>query len=249
MTEANPQTSDQKADNGRSEARDRRGGRQPAPGDRPPAERSFGGEGATADRADIPVRQAVETGLQIPHEAVQAGQEILRAGQRAAVETSEMWRQSLEPLVTMQSEMNHWFDDVWRRMTGLGAMRPMQTARPFAGGGVMALMGAPAADLKETETAYRLCVEVPGLAPENLEVGVKGDVLIVSGQKTEDRHEAADAYQISERRYGSFERTFPVPQDVDRSHIDAKLESGLLKVTLPKKAQAAAPLSKIEVHA
>jgi HSP20 family molecular chaperone IbpA len=40
-----------------------------------------------------------------------------------------------------------------------------------------------------------------------------------------------------------------VPQDADRSRIDAKLESGLLKVTLPKKAQAAATLSKIEVHA
>lgn len=245
MTETNPQTSDHQSENSRAE---RRAGRQTA-GDRPQQERSFASEPPARDRIDIPVHQAPSAGLDIPHEAVQAGQDIIRAGQRAATQTSEMWRHSLEPLATLQSEMNHWFDDLWRRATGLGTLRPMQTARPFAGGGLMALMGSPPVDLKETDTAWRLCVEVPGVAPADLEIGLKGDILVVSGQKAEERHECADAYQISERRYGGFERSFPIPPEVDRAAIDARLESGVLKITLPKKAQATAPWSKIEVQA
>jgi HSP20 family protein len=246
MTETRSESADQSSATARTE---RRAGRQSGGSperpvtERPAAERSFAGEA----RTDIPVRQVGDGGLQPGHDAAQAGRELREASQRAAAHTAEAWRQSWEPIATIQSEMNHWFDDMWRRMTGLGSMRPLQTARPFSGGTIMSLMGAPAADLKETDTAYRLCLEVPGVKPEELEIGVRGDALVISGQKSEERREGADAYHVSERRYGAFERSFPVPPDVDRARIEARLEHGLLKVDLPRTEKAEPAWSRIEV--
>jgi HSP20 family protein len=179
---------------------------------------------------------------------MQAGQEAIRVGQRAAAQTLELWRQSLRPLTAWQSEMRRWFDQTWGQMSGLGVMRPLQSARPFSGGALAALMGAPAADLHEADDAYHLCIEVPGMKVEELELDLTDGLLAVSGRKTQENHEGSGAYQISERRYGSFERIFPLPADVDRSAIDAKLESGLLRISLPKVAPTDGNRSKIEVH-
>ena len=55
------------------------------------------------------------------------------------------------------------------------------------------------------------------------------------------------AYRVSERRYGRFERSFPLPPDVDRGHIAAQFKDGVLKITLPKNPAAATPRSRIEI--
>ena len=127
-------------------------------------------------------------------------------------------------------------------------MRPLRTARPFTGAPVATLIGAPAVDLKEGDTAYHLCIEVPGLAAKDLDLRFSADTLTVSGHKAEERNEDGGVYQISERRYGSFERAFPLPADIDRARIEAKVENGLLKVMLPKSARTGTNWSKIEVR-
>jgi HSP20 family molecular chaperone IbpA len=244
MTDVNPQPTTGPSDGGR----ERRGGRQPAAGDRPAEDKAFSGSPSGGDKPVVTADQAADAGLQLQREAMQAGQEMMRMGRRAATQSSELWRQSFEPLAAWQSEMRRWFDHTWGQMTGMGLLRPLQTARPFGGGAAAVLMGVPAADLEETDDAYRLCIEVPGMASEDLKLDVKDGSLAVSGQKTQEQSDSAAAYRISERRYGSFQRIFPLPADVDRNRIDAKLEAGLLTITLPKTSPANSGERKIEVH-
>jgi HSP20 family protein len=241
MTEANAHPSDGPSEDGR----ERHGARRAAADDRPTETPSFG---ATDGKPAAPSIPGPDVGLQLHQEAMQTGQEMLKMGQQAATQTAELWRQSLEPLTAWQAGMRRWFDQTWGEMSGLGVMRPLQTARPFAGAVISGLMGAPAADLKETGEAYHLCIEVPGMAAENLKVDVKDSRLAVRGQKTEERDDHGGAYRISERRFGGFERIFPLPASVDSRAIDVKLADGLLKITLPKTAPEASDRSPIEIR-
>ena len=110
-------------------------------------------------------------------------------------------------------------------------------------------MGAPATDLRETSQAYKLCLELPGLEQGDVNVSLRDGQLVVSGAKAESRDEDAGAYRISERRYGRFERAFPVPDNVQRDAVDAKLQNGVLTITLPKTAETARDWRSIEVKA
>lgn len=241
MTDVNPPTSNGQSGGGRES----RAGHQAA-GERPGEARTFADGRSAVDRPVHSPAPGADVGLQHQHEAVQTGQEMILVGQQVAAQTAELWRQALEPLGAWRNETARWFDYAWRQMSGLGVMRPMQTARPFGGGVIAAMMGAPAADLQETDDAYLLDVEVPGMVAEDLKLNIKDGRLALSGQKTQARH--GDGYQISERRYGCFERHFPLPADVDRKAIDAELESGVLKIRLPKAAAASGERSKIEVR-
>ena len=78
---------------------------------------------------------------------------------------------------------------------------------------------------------------------------MRGDLLLISGQKAEEKEDASCAYRISERRFGRFERGFPVPADVDRNRIAASFRDGVLTVTLPKNAAAMQDRNKIEINA
>ncbi|HLI66016.1 MAG TPA: Hsp20/alpha crystallin family protein, partial [Caulobacteraceae bacterium] len=154
----------------------------------------------------------------------------------------------LDPLAEMQMEMNRWFDEAVRHMAGFGFFPPLLAARPFAGASPAPLFGLPPTDVKETKDAYVLAVELPGLAREDVEVALDGDRITLCGHKAEDRAEATASYRISERRFGHFERSFPIPDDVARSEIEAAFKDGLLKITLPRQEAASAKRSRIEIH-
>ena len=76
-----------------------------------------------------------------------------------------------------------------------------------------------------------------------------GHTLVVKGEKKESREENKGDSHLSERRYGSFERNFRIPEGVDPGKIEATLKNGVLTVVLPKKAEAVKPATKIEVKA
>ena len=95
----------------------------------------------------------------------------------------------------------------------------------------------PAVDIKENEKEIRLEVELPGLKPENVEVIAENGVLAIRGEKRSQRKEGEDErYQIVERTYGTFLRTFQLPQGVDEDLIKGEFEHGVLSVTIPKAA-------------
>lgn len=107
----------------------------------------------------------------------------------------------------------------------------------------------PAVDVVEHEKEYEIAAEVPGMDAGNIEVALANGVLTIKGEKKEDKEEKKKNYYLSERRYGSFQRAFRVPDGVDADKIAASFSKGVLKVTLPKNAQAQQKEKKITVKA
>ena len=108
---------------------------------------------------------------------------------------------------------------------------------------------APAVDVAETEKAYEITAELPGMDEKNVEVKFADGVLTVKGEKQEEKEEKKKDYYLSERSYGSFQRAFQVPDGVDADKIEASFKNGVLTVTMPKSAEAQKSAKKITVKA
>jgi HSP20 family protein len=177
------------------------------------------------------------------------GQPLAPAAQATApYEIADIWRDAFAPLLSAQMEANRWFDHLWRQTTGMGALPALRPGRAFGALGMAPAFGLPAADLKETDRAYQLAVELPGMSREDIDLKVDRDTIRLSGRKAEEKEEGRGDYRISERRFGSFERTFPIPRDARRDAIQATYADGVLKIVLPKTEQAQGEVSRIEIR-
>ncbi len=107
----------------------------------------------------------------------------------------------------------------------------------------------PSVDIAETEKTYELTAELAGMDEKNIEVKLVNGSLSIKGEKKEEKEEKKKDYYLHERRFGSFERCFAIPEGVDTDKIQASFKKGVLTVTLPKKAEAIKPEKKIEVKA
>lgn len=105
----------------------------------------------------------------------------------------------------------------------------------------------PSVDVVEGEKAYTITAELPGLAAGDVDVSVVNGSLVVKGEKQSEKKTEDKSYYLSERSYGAFERSFYLPDGVDRDNIKAEVAKGVLTVTLPKTAAAQAKSKKIEV--
>ena len=92
----------------------------------------------------------------------------------------------------------------------------------------------PAVDIHEEEGRYVISVDVPGVDPNSIDVTMETGVLIVCGERREER--ASGARRV-ERVYGNFYRRFALPDSVDAEHVAARSSHGVLEVTIPKKSQ------------
>jgi HSP20 family protein len=93
---------------------------------------------------------------------------------------------------------------------------------------------APAADIKETEAALFVQVELPGLTKEDIDVSLEANVLTVSGERRFTKDESKETYHRLERFYGKFSRSFRLPRKVDAGSVKASFADGLLVLELPK---------------
>lgn len=134
--------------------------------------------------------------------------------------------------------LNRDVDELWKRFfdADAGSALPQRAAAAFV----------PVVNVKETEEALEVTAEVPGLKPEEIEVNLSGDVLTLRGEKKEEREETKGDYHLVERRFGSFQRSFRLPYEVDRGSLAATHKDGVLTVTLPKVKKAAATTIKVE---
>ncbi|HZT88012.1 MAG TPA: Hsp20/alpha crystallin family protein [Stellaceae bacterium] len=96
----------------------------------------------------------------------------------------------------------------------------------------------PAVDVTEDDKAYKVTAELPGLEEKDVEVTVTGDALTIRGEKKYEKEESTRNRHMSERAYGSFQRSFALPEGIDRDKIGADMAKGVLTVTLPKTPQA-----------
>ena len=106
-----------------------------------------------------------------------------------------------------------------------------------------------AVDIVEKDKAYELTADVPGFDEKNIEIKVVNGSLSIKGERKSEKEEKQKDYYLSEREFGSFERSFPLPEGVDRDKIEASVKQGVLTVTLPKTVEACTPAKTIEVKA
>jgi HSP20 family protein len=95
----------------------------------------------------------------------------------------------------------------------------------------------PPVDIKESENDIHIDLELPGLKPEDVEITAENGVLTIRGEKRTERKEGEEGrYHVVERSYGSFMRSFTLPQGVDENQIHAEFNDGVLGVRIPKTA-------------
>ena len=96
----------------------------------------------------------------------------------------------------------------------------------------------PPVDVYEDEQNLILKLEVPGVNEEDLNVSVENDTLTIQGERKFEKEEKEENFHRIERRYGSFTRTFKLPNTVDTDKVEAGYEKGILKISLAKRAEA-----------
>ncbi len=123
------------------------------------------------------------------------------------------------------------------------AQDPFQLARELFGWDAFgttrpAATFAPAFEVKETAEAYVLKADLPGFKDPDVDVSLHNGVLAISGTRQAEQKQEGDAYYVYERQYGSFSRSFSLPDVADTEKVSATLDAGVLTVTIGKKAAA-----------
>ncbi len=106
---------------------------------------------------------------------------------------------------------------------------------------------APPVDIYEDEHNISLRMEVPGIDENDIDVRIEGNTLTVHGERKLEKDEKEENYRRIERQYGSFTRSFTLPNSVDPSQVSAHYDKGVLKVSLAKKAEAKPKQIKVNV--
>lgn len=120
------------------------------------------------------------------------------------------------------------------------AMRELLRWDPFgemgrvAGGG---LAFHPQFEVKETRDAYVFKADLPGVKEDDLDISLTGNRLTISGKREAEKEDESDRFYAYERSYGSFSRSFTLPEGCDTENVNADLNNGVLSVMLPKKAE------------
>jgi HSP20 family protein len=97
---------------------------------------------------------------------------------------------------------------------------------------------APAFEVKETSDSFVIRADMPGVEEKELDIAVHNGVLTVSGSRSAEERREGESYALYERQYGSFSRSFALPDMADGDRIDASLKNGVLTLMVAKKADA-----------
>lgn len=147
-------------------------------------------------------------------------------------------KDSDNPVLALHREINRVFDDFWSRFD-----------RPFGAGNGFLSLGGPRTDIAESDSDVEITVELPGMDEKDIDLSLTDDVLTIKGEKKAEKEEKKKGYYLSERSYGSFYRSIPLPPGIDTDKAKAEFKKGVLTITLPKSPEAQAKVKKIPVKA
>lgn len=146
------------------------------------------------------------------------------------------------PIEDLRHEVDRLFED-FGRGNWISPFRSIESMLPRRG------WNTPAVDIVEKDKLYEITAELPGLDAKNLEVTLRNGYIVLKGKKHEEKEEKSKDYYVKERQYGSFERSFALPDGVDATKVEATFKNGILNITLPKTAEAQKPEKKVEIKA
>jgi HSP20 family protein len=168
-------------------------------------------------------------------------------GERTGKGTLARRAHAAHPLLTLRDQMDRLFDDFtsdWR-LPSLGRelfeWEPFQV--PLWSRGVVDVRF----DLSETDEALEMTAELPGIDEKDVELVLSDGVLTLKGEKRVEKEKKETDYYLSERRFGTFTRSMRLPETVDPNKIKATFDKGVLKVVVPKRAEAKAKKKKIAI--
>jgi HSP20 family protein len=133
--------------------------------------------------------------------------------------------QPARPFFEVQQEIERLFQELIRQPWGVSSRSEASHWQPHC-------------DMVETDQAIIVEVELPGMTRKDVHVEVEGDVLRITGERRTATERRGRYYHQTERRYGRFERQLRLPRSIDRDAIQARFHSGILTLTLPKRARS-----------
>ena len=155
---------------------------------------------------------------------------------------------TVAPFDSLRRQIDRIFDDF-----GQGwafpfnrSLEPFWGRTPSSGNG---LGNGLAVDVTESDKAYEIKADLPGLSEKNVDLKLANGVLTIKGEKQEEKEEKQKDYYLRERQFGSFERSFQLPEGVDADKVEANFKHGVLTVTLPKTPAAQKAEKKIDIKA
>jgi len=131
-------------------------------------------------------------------------------------------RTEQDPFMSMRRDLNTWLSSMF--------LSPFRGRSFFPTQGLFAPL-----DVREKNGNYLVTMDIPGVDEDDLRITFRDHLLVVSGERREERDERAGGQvRYREVRYGSFQRSIPLPDNVDRDRVSAKYRDGVLIITLPK---------------
>lgn len=153
----------------------------------------------------------------------------------------DVWEQ---PFLELRRASDRLFEDFFRdyRWPLTRGKSPWDVAMEISGS------NWPRVDMDETDEAIRLTAELPGVDKDDIRVSVTDDRITIRGEKKEQQEKKERGYYTLERSYGSFQRSFYLPCEVESDRVDASFKDGVLSIILPKSAAAREAIKKIPVR-
>lgn len=150
--------------------------------------------------------------------------------QTEGLNAPRIWAEFDEPL----REMERMFDNFFSFTPNALSSTPQQFS--------------PALDVHETEKEFQINLEVPGMDEKDIDISVSRDTLTITGEKKEEKEEDAKGIYRLERRYGTFSRSIPLPDNcVETDKAEASFKNGILSIKLPKAVDYKEQVKKIPI--
>ena len=149
--------------------------------------------------------------------------------------------------------LRHEFDRIMEELSSSLSLNPFRArameVEPFRRLQSAFALSMPAVDVVERHREYKITAELPGMDRKDIELSVSDDVITIKGEKKSELTKQKKNVHLSERRYGSFERSFRLPEGASADGIDASYRHGVLTITLPKTSDPRSRQRKISVRA
>jgi HSP20 family protein len=144
--------------------------------------------------------------------------------------------------------MQRFSEEIDRIFDNFGMGRSLLGLRSGHGQDFRQSMWSPQVEVYERDNNLVVCTDLPGMKKEDIHIELTDDMLMIRGERRSESNDTQEGYRRSERSYGSFSRSIPLPDGVDAEKAQASFEDGVLKVSLPLPPQQKPRSRRIEVQ-